>query len=62
MDFDRPIDNRCISHIETHHHYELFLIGEEDLTGKDGEFQYVKCKDCQLVYQNPRIAVDQIKE
>lgn len=42
--------------------YELFLIGEEDLTGKDGEFQYVKCKNCDLVYQNPRIAVDQIKE
>lgn len=42
--------------------YSLFLIGEEDLTGKDGEFQYVKCNKCQLVYQNPRIAVDQIKE
>lgn len=42
--------------------YELFLIGEEDLTGKAGEFQYVKCNNCQLVYQNPRIAVDQIKE
>ena len=42
--------------------YSLFLIGEEDLTGKDGEFQYVKCKQCTLVYQNPRIAVDQIKE
>lgn len=42
--------------------YKLFLIGEEDLTGKEGEFQYVKCKSCNLVYQNPRIAVDQIKE
>jgi SAM-dependent methyltransferase len=42
--------------------YEFFLIGEEDLTGKEGEFQYVKCKNCDLVYQNPRIAVDQIKE
>ncbi|MFT6167849.1 MAG: 2-polyprenyl-3-methyl-5-hydroxy-6-metoxy-1,4-benzoquinol methylase [Vicingaceae bacterium] len=42
--------------------YEFFLIGEEDLTGKDGEFQYVKCNSCELVYQNPRIASDQIKE
>lgn len=41
--------------------YELFLIGEEDYTGKEGEFQYVKCNVCELVYQNPRIAVDQIK-
>lgn len=42
--------------------YRLFLIGEEDLTGKEGEFQYVKCNKCSLVYQNPRIASDQIKE
>jgi 2-polyprenyl-3-methyl-5-hydroxy-6-metoxy-1,4-benzoquinol methylase len=42
--------------------YKFFLKGEEDLTGKDGEFQYVKCNSCGLVYQNPRIAVDQIKE
>lgn len=39
-----------------------FLIGEEDLTAKDGEFNYVKCKECGLVYQNPRIHVDQIKD
>jgi SAM-dependent methyltransferase len=42
--------------------YEFFLIGEEDLTGKEGEFQYVKCNICEMVYQNPRIAVEQIKE
>lgn len=42
--------------------HEFFLIGEEDLTGKEGEFQYVKCTNCELVYQNPRIAPDQIKE
>jgi len=40
----------------------FFLKGEEDLTGKEGEFLYVKCNNCQLVYQNPRIAVSQIKE
>tara|TARA_B110000240_G_scaffold172948_1_gene198358 strand:- start:1330 stop:2301 length:972 start_codon:yes stop_codon:yes gene_type:complete len=42
--------------------YSFFLKGEEDLTGKEGEFKYVKCKNCELVYQNPRIAMDQIKE
>jgi 2-polyprenyl-3-methyl-5-hydroxy-6-metoxy-1,4-benzoquinol methylase len=39
-----------------------FLVGEEDLTGKDGEFLYVKCKSCELVYQNPRIPLTGIKE
>jgi SAM-dependent methyltransferase len=42
--------------------YQFFLKGEEDLTGKEGEFQYVKCNSCGLVYHNPRIALDQIKE
>ena len=42
--------------------YRFFLKGEEDLTGKEGEFQYVKCNNCDMVYQNPRITVTQIKE
>ncbi len=42
--------------------YSFFLKGEEDLTGKEGEFQYVKCNNCGLVYHNPRIHIDQIKE
>ena len=41
---------------------EKFLIGEDDLGGKEGEFQYVKCKDCELVYQNPRLPIDEIGE
>ena len=40
---------------------EFFVVGEEDLTGKDGEFQYVKCSDCELVFQNPRVHPEQIK-
>jgi len=42
--------------------YTFFLKGEEDLSGKEGEFQYVKCEGCNKVYQNPRIAANQIKE
>ena len=42
--------------------FSFFLKGEEDLTGKEGEFQYVKCNKCSLVYHNPRIHIDQIKE
>ena len=30
---------------------DFFLKGEEDLTGKEGEFQYVKCNQCELVYK-----------
>lgn len=41
---------------------EPFLIGEDDLTGKEGEFQYVRCTRCQLVYQNPRLPISCIKE
>jgi 2-polyprenyl-3-methyl-5-hydroxy-6-metoxy-1,4-benzoquinol methylase len=40
---------------------EFFLVGEEDLTAKEGEFVYVKCQNCELVYQNPRVSADQIK-
>lgn len=41
---------------------EFLLVGEEDLTGKEGHFQYVKCKGCGLVYQNPRVHMNQIKD
>ena len=40
---------------------EMLLVGEEDLTGKDGEFRYVTCNACGLAFQNPRIAPSQIK-
>lgn len=41
---------------------EKFLVGEDDLTGKEGNFLYVKCLNCDLVYQNPRINIQGIKE
>jgi len=39
-----------------------FLIAQDDLTGKPGSFRFVKCEDCGLVYQNPRIKVEHITE
>ena len=39
-----------------------FLVGQDDLTGKPGNFQYVKCNNCSLVYHNPRLVLDQIKD
>ena len=41
---------------------EKFLVGEDDLTGKEGNFLYVKCNSCQLVYQKPRLPISEIKE
>ena len=41
---------------------EKFLVGEDDLTGKEGRFLYVKCIECELVYQKPRLPITEIKE
>ncbi len=41
--------------------YRFLLIAEDDLTAKDGSFQYVTCKNCGLVFHNPRIHISQIK-
>ncbi len=41
--------------------YSYFLTGEDDLTAKEGQFQYVKCNHCELVYQHPRLVIGQIK-
>ena len=37
-----------------------FIRAQDDLTGKPGEFQFVTCDCCGLVYQNPRIDVRHI--
>jgi SAM-dependent methyltransferase len=36
------------------------VIAQDDLTGKPGNFRFVKCEDCGLAYQNPRIVAEQI--
>lgn len=38
-----------------------FLSAQDDLTGKPGDFTFVTCDRCGLVYQNPRIDVNHIK-
>ncbi len=55
--FEKVKCYQCGSNKSSH-----FLIGEEDLTAKEGQFNYVQCDQCELVYQNPRIHIDQIKE
>jgi len=64
-DFKNPDNYRfeevnCYNCGSTDHTFKL--IGEDDLTGKDGYFQYVSCNNCGLIYHNPRIHIDQIKE
>ncbi len=40
---------------------DYYLTGEDDLTGMKGAFPYVKCRSCGLVYQNPRLVIDDVK-
>lgn len=39
----------------------FFLHGEDDLTGRPGRFTYVRCDDCSLVYQSPRLTAAHIR-
>ncbi len=37
-----------------------FITAQDDLTGKPGDFSFVTCSSCGLVYQNPRVDVAHI--
>ena len=39
----------------------FFIAGEDDLTGTPGRFTFVRCLDCGLVYQSPRLNLERIK-
>lgn len=39
---------------------EPVVTAQEDLTGKPGDFTFVRCLDCALVYQHPRLPVELI--
>ena len=41
--------------------YSDFIVAQDDLTGKPGNFQFVTCSDCGLTYQNPRLNLESIK-
>ena len=38
----------------------FFAEAEDDLTGKPGRFRFVRCHGCDLVYQRPRIVLEDI--
>jgi SAM-dependent methyltransferase len=46
----------CGSDIARH-----FITGEDDLTGKPGRFSFQRCSGCRLVYQRPRLRLENIK-
>jgi SAM-dependent methyltransferase len=39
-----------------------FISAQDDLTGRPGHFQFLTCDACGLVYQNPRINVEHIRD
>jgi 2-polyprenyl-3-methyl-5-hydroxy-6-metoxy-1,4-benzoquinol methylase len=38
-----------------------FITAEDDLTGRPGRFTFVRCNRCGLIYQSPRLTIEQIK-
>jgi SAM-dependent methyltransferase len=38
-----------------------FIEAQDDLTGKPGTFQFVRCDACGLTYQNPRVSLEHIR-
>jgi SAM-dependent methyltransferase len=40
--------------------YRHFIDAEDDLGGTPGRFRFVRCSNCDLVYQNPRVTLDAI--
>ncbi|MEZ6134222.1 MAG: class I SAM-dependent methyltransferase [Pirellulaceae bacterium] len=42
--------------------HQPFVLAQDDLTGKPGTFSFVRCDECGLVYQNPRVGIAHIKD
>ena len=40
--------------------HRRFLTAQDDLTGRPGRFRFVECASCGLVYQNPRLTLEQV--
>ena len=38
-----------------------FISAQDDLTGRPGTFRFVRCENCHLIYQSPRLTIDHIK-
>ncbi len=49
----------CYNCYSTEYSHQFY--GQDDLTGISGDFPYVKCNSCGLIYQNPRLTIDDVK-
>src|SRR5688572_27023086 len=39
----------------------FFIEAEDDLTGRPGRFRFVRCAECGLVFQSPRLTIEHVK-
>jgi len=39
----------------------LFMTAVDDYTGRPGSYSYVKCSDCSIVYQSPRLCMSDVR-
>jgi 2-polyprenyl-3-methyl-5-hydroxy-6-metoxy-1,4-benzoquinol methylase len=39
-----------------------FIVAQDDLSGRPGDFQFVTCRRCGLRYQSPRLAIERVKD
>ncbi len=65
LDVSRPPPPECFEDVacylcqsQEHTHFQT---AQEDLTGKPGDFTFVECAGCGLVYQQPRLKLEHIK-
>jgi 2-polyprenyl-3-methyl-5-hydroxy-6-metoxy-1,4-benzoquinol methylase len=58
----QPIFETVLCYYCASRSWREFISAQDDLTGKPGDFSFVACNDCGLVYQNPRIDVENIKQ
>jgi SAM-dependent methyltransferase len=40
--------------------HQPMLLAQDDLTGKPGQFQFVRCTHCNLAFQNPRLTLNSV--
>ena len=57
-EYFEPVDCYLCGSSERAH----YATAQEDLTGKPGDFTFVTCKECGLVYQHPRLTIEHIKD
>ena len=58
---DRPTFERARCSLCGADRSSPFITAEDDLTGRPGRFTFVRCHECGLIYQSPRLTIEHIK-